>query len=140
MNATSAPPPELLGRLVERVVFRRKPGILSSLGELTYLIVEADETISRDRASLLIGSLMPWHQATVLPLPDHEPSDFLEVERPELRTFVGRLAGALSIWWQRHVTDATEPKPLAFWRDACASDPLPEIRRAFTTWDSRQPG
>ena len=138
INTAPNPPPDLLMKLVERIVFRRKPGVLSSLSELTYLIVDADEVITREHALLLIGSLMPWHYATVLPLPESEPCEFYEAERPELRTFIGRLAGALSIWWKQHVTDTAEPKPLAFWRDTCASDPLSEIRRAFTTWETQE--
>jgi len=138
IGAAPLPSSDLLMKLVARVVFRRKPGIFGSLGELTYLIVDASEVITREHASLLIGSLIPWHHAIVLPLPEGQPSEFNEAERPDLRTFVGRLAGALSIWWKQRVPDTAEPKPLTFWRDVCSSDPLPEVRRAFIAWDAMQ--
>jgi len=134
-TAAPKPPPDSFMKLLERVIFRRKPGILSCLREITYLVVEAPEVITSDQASLLIGSLMPWHFATVLPDTGGEANEFYEAERPELRAFVGSLAGALAIWWKKCATDETEPKPLKFWRESCASEAMPEIRRAFTTWD-----
>jgi hypothetical protein len=135
MDVAPAAPSDLLMKLVERVAFRVNPGIVSCLGELTYLIIDADDAITLEHASLIVGALMPWYYATVLPVQDGARSEFCEDERPELRTFVGRLAGALSLWWRKHVPKAEQPKPVLFWREACASDSLPEIRRAFTTWD-----
>ena len=125
--------------LIERVTFRRKSGIVACLAQLAYLVVERPEIITPNEASLLTASLIPWHQATILPLLDEAVGDFPEAERPDLRAFVGQMAGALKNW---HVKSAPEaevqiPPPITAWENFCASDPLPEIRRAFNTWTQR---
>jgi hypothetical protein len=133
-KAVPVPPPELLSTLMERVSFRRKAGIRRCLGQLAYIVLDLPEMVSIDQVCLLIGSLTAWHHAIVLPLADGDATEFREEERPDLRVVVARLAGALKIWWDSQRTDLPEPKALGFWRDVCASDPLPEVRRAIETW------
>ena len=134
-----APSPSLMATLIERVIFRRKPGIVSCLREMTYLIIEKPEAISPSQIGLLSASLMPWHHATILPMPDEQTGDFHEAERPELRVFLARLAGALDVWNGKITPLVPAPDNLAFWRDMCAGDPLPEIRRAFNAWNQPEP-
>src|SRR5450759_5271342 len=58
-----AAPPNLMTTLIERVVFRSKPGIGSCLYHLAYVITERQEAITPSRAGLLTASLLPWHHA-----------------------------------------------------------------------------
>ena len=52
-------------------------------------------------------------------------------ERPELRTLLGRLASALSIWLKNKSPDQSEPSEISLLRELYESDPLPEVRRSF---------
>jgi len=139
IDRASPAPSHLLTALIERVVFRRKSGIKSCLIELTFLIIELPEVITISQGNLLSASLIPWHYATFLPVQDDEDSEFHEAERPDLRVLIGRLAGALEIWHKKNTPEAIKPPAIMFWRDLCASDPLPEIRRAFNAWDHLKP-
>jgi hypothetical protein len=130
-----APPSALTAAVVERVIFRRKAGATSCLGQLAYLLTERPEAITASQAALLTASLMPWHYATILPAQDEALGEFLEAERPNLRALIGGLAGALKIWYTKSSPEAPEPPAITSWRGFCASDPLPEIRRAFNVWD-----
>jgi hypothetical protein len=135
---TLAPPEGLMTALVERVVFRSQPGITGSLTQLAFLIFEKPEAITIAQASLLTASLGAWHHATMLPVPDVSGGDFPEAERPILRVCIGRLAGALKIWYEKASPGTALPPGVNLWRDLCGSDSLPEIRRAFTIWEHIQ--
>jgi hypothetical protein len=135
INRVPPPPPNLMAGLTERVAFRRTPSISACLLQVAYLIIERPEMISPSQAALLTASLEPWHHATILPAPDEVIGDFHEVERPDLRVLIGRLAGALMIWHAKSTPQVPEPPAIALWRNLCASDRLPEIRRAFNAWN-----
>ena len=75
------------------------------------------------------------HNHCPLPLPEEEVGDFREAERPELRVRLGYLAAALRTWYAKEVPKVSEPAAIAKWQEWCASDPLPEIRRAFDSWN-----
>jgi hypothetical protein len=128
------PAPTLMTALIERVIFRRKAAIVACLNQLAHLIIERPEALTVSQGELLIKSLLPWHHATILPMPDESVGEFPEAERPALRVFVARLASALKIWHRKSAPQAPEPPPITLWKDLCASDPLPEIRRAFNAW------
>jgi hypothetical protein len=98
IDRISTPPPSLMATFIERVIFRRKPGTVSCLQQLAYLITERPEAITPSQAALLTASLVPWHHATILPVSDEVIGDFHEAERPDLRVLIGWLAGALKIW------------------------------------------
>jgi hypothetical protein len=129
----------LLTGLIERVIFRRKSGIRSCLWELSCLIREQADAITSSQAALLCASLTPWHQATVLPVPNDALGEFSEAERPDLRVRIGYLAGALQIWHTKFAPEAPEPPALSLWRNLCAADVLPEIRRAFDAGSQLEP-
>lgn len=132
------PAPTLMMALIERVVFRRKAAVVACLNQLAYLIIERPEALTASQAELLTASLIPWHHATILPMPDDTIGDFPEAERPALRVFVARLASALQIWHTKVAPEVSEPPPIKLWNESCASDPLPEIRRAFNAWTEFQ--
>jgi hypothetical protein len=121
------------------VVFRRKPDIASCLKTLAYLIFERPQAISPQQGIKLATSLVAWHEATILHVSSEQAAEFQENERPELRRHVGTLAGALNIWFMKFNPGLPQPPGLALWEKSCASDPLPEVRRAFTSWDRLQP-
>jgi hypothetical protein len=133
------PPPQLLAALIDRVVFRRKQDIVSCLETLAYLIFERPQAISPQQANLIAMSLVPWDEATTLVVPPEQAAEFQENERPALRRHVGTLAGALNIWFTKLNPGLPPPPGIGLWEESCASDPLPEVRRAFTAWDRIQP-
>lgn len=131
VRCVPVPPPGLLATLIERVIFRRKLGIRSCLLQLSYLIREQAEAITSCQAALLCASLTPWNQATILPVPNGAPGEFSEAERPYLRVVIGYLAGVLQTWHNKIAPTAPEPPALSLWKQLCADNVLPEIRRAF---------
>jgi len=128
------PPQRILSTLIERVILRRKPGIMMSIYHLSYLIMEKRDFMGHTQIASLISSLMAWHDATILPVSDEIDGEFSEVERPDLRAVIGQLASALAIWHVKMAPSTVEPSALKFWREICETDPLPEVRRAFTVW------
>jgi hypothetical protein len=134
-NKVPAPPSGLMTALVERVLFRRGIGVSACLSHLASIIVETRDAIGSPQAALVAASLIPWHEATILPVPGDDPGDFDDAARPDLRTRIASLAGALGVWYAKSVSREPEPVAVAKWRDLCASDPLPEVRRAFDIWN-----
>jgi hypothetical protein len=113
------------------VVFRRKAGIDSCLSNLSYLLVEQPEQINSQQAALIASSLVGWSHAIILPLQNEHGGDYSESERPDLRLLVGRLAGSLALWYGKVIPGGFEPSPIALWRNLCASDSMPAVRRSF---------
>src|SRR5580658_4741944 len=95
--------------LVQRVIFRRKPGVSACLGHLSYLVVEGQAPILHSQAELLTASLLPWERAIALPIPDDGGGDFLEAERPDMRARIANLAGALNLWYTKHLPTVQVP-------------------------------
>lgn len=133
------PPNDAIDKLIQRVIFRRAAGILTCLDQLAVLIIEKPEVFGSEQVNLVIASLMPWSQATCLPLSEERNGGFPEEERPGLRALLGRLASALSIWLKNKFPDQPEPPEISHLRELYESDPLPEIRRAFDTWEALKP-
>ena len=128
------PPIAIVDKLIQRVVFRRPEGILTCLDQLTLLLIEKPDTFTAEQVNLLVNSLIPWHNATCLPLSEEREGDFPEEERPELRTMLGRLASVLSICLKNELPDKPEPPEIAQLRESYKSDPLPEVRRSLEWW------
>jgi len=127
VNAVPSPPTSLLTALVERVIFRRKPGIRACLGHLTNLMIEKPTAVSRSLADMLTSSLIAWDAATA----QQSDCEFAEQERPDLRFRIGSLASGLNAWYAKDAPSEAVPAAIVLWRDSCASSPLPEVRRAF---------
>ncbi len=109
-----------------------KAGITSCLVQLTVLIVERPATFTPSHTTLLSSALIPWHEATVSKEDEGSSGDFGDLEFSDLRVCVGQLAGALRIWYARTSPGLPEPAAISKWAEFCASDTLPEVRRAFT--------
>jgi hypothetical protein len=45
------------------------------------------------------------------------------------------LAGALDVWSKKSAPLTPVPYNVTFWRNLCADDPLPEIRRAINAYN-----
>lgn len=131
-------PSSFIDAIVERVIFRRRAGISGCLLELACLVTEKPEVFSPSHIALLTASLVPWHNATMLSMPDGEISEFHEAERPDIRSFVAMLAGSLRSLNLKAGLETPEPPEINLWEEMCASDPLPEIKRAFYRFGSRQ--
>ena len=127
-------PNSVVDKLIQRVVFRRLEGIQTCLNQLAALLIEKPDIFNSDQVHLVVASLTSWSHATCLPLSEERDADFSEEERPELRTLLGWLACALSIWLENNLPDQTEPEEISLLRESYKSDPLPEVRRAFEWW------
>ena len=132
-------PNAAIDKLIQRVIFRHPEGIQTCLNQVAVLLREKPNVFNSDQVNLIVASLSPWSHATRLPLSEERNQDFPEEERPELRTLLGHLASALSIWLKKKFPDQTEPTEISHLRELYKSDPLPEVRRAFDTWKGLQP-
>ena len=124
-------PPEAINDLIARVIFRQPEGIRHCLTYLTVLIKHVGDIIEYDQVLLIASSLVPWNHVTSIPTLDDKRDGFPEHYRLRIRSLVGQLASALSDWWSEHCPDRPEPVGISKWRETCASDPLPEVRRSF---------
>ena len=124
-------PPEAVNDLIARVVFRQPEGINHCLIYLTILIRHMGDFFGYSQMELISSSLIPWNHVTKIPGPEDNLDGFPEHDRPLLRSLVGQLASALSDWWGENCPDKPEPTGISTWREICASDPLPEVRRSF---------
>ncbi len=128
------PPNTAIDELIRRVVFRRPEGIEACLHQLAVLLIEKPTVFASDQVNLIVASLTPWSHAIRLPLAEERNEGFAEEERPELRTLLGMLASALSIWLKKRLPKQPEPQEISRLRQLYKSDPLPEVRRAFDMW------
>ena len=87
-------PADLMATLLHRVVFRRAQSIKSPIQQLSNLVRERPDVITRSQGDLLVACLIPWNAATILPAPERGVGDFNDDDRPDLRA-IGCLAGAL---------------------------------------------
>jgi len=122
------PTDAVFNKLIERVIFRRREGIKACFRNLAFLLAEKPPAFSLERAKLIASCLIPWHDATYLPV-SVQTGDFPEEERLDLRVLLGRLASALSDWFKNN--NHSEPSEIAFMRERYRTDPLPEVRRSF---------
>ncbi len=124
-------PSEIINGLISRILFRQPEGIHHCLSYLTILIKHKRCLFNYDSILLIASSLIPWNRAIRIPASEDIHDGFPEHDRPRLRSHVGQLASALSEWWGENCPDETEPAGISTWREICASDPLPEVRRSF---------
>ena len=124
------PPDTVLDRLIERVIFRQREGIDACLTNLTFLLSENPRSFSLEQANRIVSCLIPWHDATCLPVSEQN-GDFPEEERPDLRVLLGRLTSALSDWFENK--PQREPSESSLMRERYRSDPLPEVRRSLVS-------
>lgn len=127
-------PPELVSALIRRIVFREQVGLEPSLNVLALLLLERPEVFCRLDVDLIVSSLLSWHRVLELTRHDGSSREFDDVEKPDLRILVGRLAGALKIWQTSNFPSESEPPAMTLWRETCMADPLPEVRRSFDEW------
>jgi hypothetical protein len=127
-------PPELIPALIRKVIFREKAGVLTSLDILGHLLLERPEVFQKDDLDLTAASLAIWHRVLCLSGNIKTLGEFDEVEKPDLRIFIGRLAGAMKIRFDSSFPNEPEHPAVKLWRETCASDPLPEVRRSFGDW------
>ncbi len=132
--------PNLLGDLINRVIFRRPEGIHSCIRQVSLLLVEKPDAFSWENVQLLIASLVPWYGAIKLPADNVISGDFPVEERPDLRALVGMLAAALAKWLSDRKPENDEPSEISLWRKTCDQDPLPEVNRAFNSWEDFRVG
>jgi hypothetical protein len=118
-------------KLIHRVVFRRPEGVSACLHYLSRLIEETPDVFTDPDADLIAESLMTWNLVTQIPTPKSVIGEFPDWTRPLLRMRLTALAGCLSRRHTRLHSGTEVPAILGCWKDVAASDPLPEVRRAF---------
>ena len=126
-----APPKEMFEGLIRRVIFRRVEGLHACVDALVHLLVKKPEVFVPEQVYLMVSSLRPWNQYTALPIVERRDGDFPAEARPELRTLLGRLAGALSSWLKGRDPGSPEHPDILVLRESFESDPLPEVRRSL---------
>lgn len=126
-----APPSGLLNALIERCLFRTKPGISRCLHRLSQLIRHYPQALSLSQVMLLSACLEQWITATTLSVDSDGQREFPEEELPALRARLGYLAGVLKYWMTSLQPTIPEQPSLFKWREICAADPLPEVRCSF---------
>lgn len=125
------PGSEMVDMLVSRVAFRSPDeGIQQCIEQLSYLIVDAPDSVRESQVNLLVSALPAWQAATRLPRRKGEQGGFAEDERRALRVRIGELASALS----GRFRGQAEPSEISRLRESYSTDSLPEVRRAFDRW------
>jgi hypothetical protein len=127
----AALPSRLLTLLLNRIAFRLVHGIRACLVQVSWLLQERPELFTLSHGELLAASLTAWNQATLLSAHQSPNMGFDDIDRPELRALVAGLSSTLANWYEVSHQEVPEPREIALWRDLCARDPLPEVRRAF---------
>ncbi len=125
-------PQDAINDLIKRVVFRRPEGAKTCLRQLSIIISKKSDLIDSDQVHLVVSSLTPWLEATLIPIPENDRGGFPEHERPLLRTRLGQLASAISDWMRIILPGQPEPPEISTLRELYSSDPLPEVRRSFS--------
>ena len=128
--------PRLIDNFVQRIALRRAERVEYCLSIFVHLLDEKPELFTSEQIMLLVSSLDPWSQSTVLTTTPISPDGFPPAKRPTLRSRLGGLAGALKRWLVKMVPTVSIPEQLVSWELSCSKDPLPEVRRSFNDWDS----
>jgi len=128
--------PRLIEAFVQRIALRRVERIEYCLNIFSHLIEERPELFSLDQISLLVVSLDPWNQSTLLTTGPISQDGFPPAKRPKLRSRLGELTGALKRWLVKMAPTVCIPEQIVSWELSCAKDPLPEVRRSFNDWDN----
>lgn len=130
------PPADLLNELINRLVYRRQPGLNSALAQVSGLVRRLPDLFNESHQEALCVALEYLIKETEL-LNKQELetiSDFTTVisvdDRPEYRQLAAQLAYELyRLFSQR--PDAELPQILARWKEICQNDPLPEVRKVW---------
>lgn len=126
----------LISALVERVMFRRKTGILACIGVLRFLLIEQPAIFDKSLVLNLASSLAAWHAVLKFSDRPSKTTEFLEVEKPDLRALIAQLADAVGYFFKTLHPQSEEHPAVAQWRQTCANDTLPETRSAFSELDA----
>ena len=129
-NHVNCPSNDVLTKLIKRVVFQQQQGAAHCLQNLSFLLLETPHAFSQYHVEFIVSSLEPWSNLTRLPMSENDEG-FPEEKRPLLRSCLGSLASALSVWLKKNHDNYIEPKEIALLRNLYHSDSLPEVRRSF---------
>ena len=128
------PPVKVVNALIWRVVLRRPEKVDVCMFLLAILLMEKPDAFNLDQVNFIVAGLQPWNDATSLSVHEQSGGDFSSDERPALRVLLGRLASAASIWLRKKFPNEEEPAEISSLRESFEKNRLPEIRRAFDTW------
>ena len=130
------PPPDLLIEWANKIAFRRQPELLTAIIQMSILIDKAPDLLTVAVTEPLITGLEYLLTDTTLP-PDRERAGLVGAhtsirieERPDFRAESMRLAGSLHRYFESKSESA--PDVLLKWGGIAESDPLPEVRYAWT--------
>jgi hypothetical protein len=114
---------------------RRNERVPFCLSTLAHLVFEKPELFSGEQIELLVSSLEPWNKSTALNIFGDSSDGFPEAKRPQLRSLLAGLVGAIKRWYVKMEPLSQIPSEVSSWESACAKDALPEVRRAFNQSD-----
>jgi len=132
------PSDNILSALVDNVSFRRPKSTVICIRELTSIIARYPDFLNETMFDQLTKSLVDWNSLLYRKTNNYKPQfEYHNDDIPGLRQSVGKLAGALSRWHNCKNSDSFEPDGILIWRNNCASETLPEVKRAFIKWGSQ---
>jgi len=129
-EAVPAPRAELLDEFILYSVLHRDASLSAWLSAVTDLVRFAPQAITDRHLEALALGLARLLDDTRLDLAGDGGASLPLHERAEARAEAAGLAWALWGWCVEH-KKIEPPRVLIAWRDACSSDPLPEVRRAW---------
>lgn len=124
-----SPHPSVVSKLIERVAFRRREALKTSMQSLRCLVEGGGYVLSKTDLTILSGSIDTWLKATQLS--NGNNSEFEIDERPELLEDFCLLIGSL-LKLPPSVQSRELNKQIERVRNFASVHPLPEIRRVFT--------
>jgi len=128
--------PRLIDNYVQRIALRREERIEYCLSIFVHLLDELPQLFTLEHISLLVASLEPWNQSTLLTTTPIAQDGFPPAKRPTLRSRIGGLAGAIKRWHLKMASTTSIPEQVTAWESVCANDSLPEVRRSFNDWNT----
>lgn len=126
-------PPDLIDELVNRCVARKQPCLDILIGQLSLIASRVPNTLKKQQIDELCVALEYLIKETEIPScvdDDSGASLFLPIDEiPRYRELSARLAYTL---YERHKKNGCSiPNIVLEWKEVCALDPLPEVRKAW---------
>ncbi len=130
-----SPPNDFLIELINKVVYRRQPGLNSAIGQISIIIEKLPDILNENQIESLCIALEYLIKETELPSrKETEEISKLQTtipvgDRPDYRELAAKLAYKLFINFTNRNKEI--PQILIKWKDICQIDPLPEVRRVW---------
>jgi len=130
----SPPPKYLLDELINMIIVRREPGLGSAIAQMTIIVEKLDVFLSDKNIKGLLFALDILRSYTALPSYDElNDKDVNLLKRPNYRGWSAVLAYKLHQYLSKNGKEI--PKVINEWKNICITDPLPEVRYAWQSYE-----